>query len=220
MKEDAARGRLDQLIDTGLKLHRTADSSTWGGREYIPDKRALHGWAASSRNLIASAVGRESEYYLAFADAIGTCSWADEMYPCIGILESLRQDWDAGLLVSRELLIAADAFEGFLEQADYLLSEHYKDAAAVLVGGVLESTLRKICDVHGVPYGPKDTIEPLNVALAKQTPPLYNKLVQKQITAWADLRNNAAHAHYDRYEEGNVADMLKWVREFAARHLA
>ena len=137
-----------------------------------------------------------------------------------GILDSLRDDWDAGLLLTRELLITADAFEGFLEQADYLLSEHYKDAAAVLVGGVLEATIRKICDVHGVPYGPKDTIEPLNVALARQTPPLYNKLVQKQITAWADLRNNAAHAHYDRYEEGNVADMLKWVREFAARHLA
>jgi hypothetical protein len=220
MKEDAARERLDQLIDMGHKLHATADSSAWGQRKYIPNKRALHGWAASSRSLIASTAGRDSEYYSAFADAIGECWWADEVNPCIGILESLREDWDAGLLVNRDMLVTADAFEGFLEQADYLLEQGYKDPAAMLAGAVLESTLRKMCEVRGIPYGPKDTIEPLNVALSRQTPPVYNKLMQKQITAWADLRNSAAHGRYTEYAKEQVADMLKWVREFAGRHLA
>jgi hypothetical protein len=165
-------------------------------------------------------VGRDSEYYQGFSNAIGGCYWADEVERCVGILESLRTDWDAGLLVSRDMLVTADAFESFLEQADHLLEQGYKDPAAMIAGAVLESTLRKICDTRGIPYGPKDTMEPLNVALAKQTPPLYNKLVQKQITAWADLRNSAAHSRYAEYTKEQVADMLKWVREFAARHLA
>jgi hypothetical protein len=220
MKEDVARKRLDEIIDMGKSLHGTATRSEHGGRMYIPDEGAVYGWVASSRNLVAGVVGQNSEYYSLLAQALEVYPYASDVAHGIGILESLRNDWDAGLLVSRELLITADAFEGLLEQAEYLLSEGYENAAAVLVGGVLEAALRKICDVHGVPYDPRATMEPLNVALAGHAPPVYNKLVQKQITAWADLRNNAAHGRYSEYTKKQVADMLGWVREFAARHLA
>jgi hypothetical protein len=219
MKQDVARKRLDEIIDTGKSLHDTARQSDFGS-PYIPDDRALYGWIASSRSLVASVVGQSSEYYSLLAQALEGYPRASNVASGIGILESLRNDWDAGLLVSRDMLITADAFEGFLEQAEYLLSEGYENAAAVLVGGVLEATLRKICDAHGVPYDPRATMEPLNVALARHAPPVYNKLVQKQITAWADLRNNAAHGRYSEYTKKQVADMLGWVREFAARHLA
>ncbi|MCJ7510384.1 MAG: hypothetical protein MUP14_05820 [Dehalococcoidia bacterium] len=221
MKEDAARERLGQLIEVGDRLHATARSSEWAADKYIPDKRALQGWAASSRNLIANTVGRESEYYSAFADAIGTCSWAAELERCVGILESLREDWDAGLLVSRDLLITADAFENFLEQADYLLEQGFRDPAAMLAGAVLESTLRKMCEVRSIPTDRQDKIGTLNDKLAKHhKPPAYSGMYHKQIIAWADLRNNAAHGRYSEYTKKQVADMLGWVREFAARHLA
>ena len=219
MKEDVARKRLDGMIDMGNRLHGTATSSGVS-RAYIPDEGAVYGWVASSRNLIAGVLGQESQYFSALAEALEGYPYASDVARAIGILQAFRDDWDAGLLVSRELLITANAFEGFLEQAEYLLSQNYKDAAAVLVGGVLEATLRKTCDVHGVPYDPRATMEPLNVALATHAPPVYNKLVQKQITAWADLRNNAAHSRYSEYTKKQVADMLGWVRDFSARHLA
>ena len=119
------------------------------------------------------------------------------------------------------MLVTADAFESFLEQAEYLLSEGYKDAAAVLVGGVLEChASARCCDVRGVPTdGPKDTIEPLNAALAKHTPAPVQQLVQKQITAWADLRNSAAHGRFTEYARSR-SQTCQGVREFAGRHVA
>jgi hypothetical protein len=209
------------MIETGEELHATARSSEWAASKYIPDKRALQGWAASSRNLIANTTGHGSEYYSAFADAIGTCSWAHEVERCIGVLDSLREDWDAGLLASRELLLTADAFESFLEQADYLLEQGFKDPAAMLAGAVLESTLRKMCEVRGIPTDKSDKIGTLNDKLAKHhKPPAYGSAYHKQITAWADLRNNADHGHFGEYDREQVRAMIAGVREFAARHLA
>lgn len=33
----------------------------------------------------------------------------------------------------------------------------------------------------------------------------YNRLDQKDVTAWLDLRNKAAHGHYDQYTAEQVA---------------
>ena len=217
--DERAKQRIQELIELGERVE--ASRPVTRGGKAGPDPTLYYQWTTSSPTFLAAALGEDSEHYKRFAGIRHSVEQSGAKVPqYLGVLHAAKDDIDSGWVGRRDLLLTADAFGSFLEQADYLLSEHYKDAAAVLVGGVLEATLRKICDVHGVPYGPKDTIEPLNVALARQTPPLYNKLVQKQITAWADLRNNAAHAHYDRYDEGNVADMLKWVREFAGRHLA
>jgi len=104
---------------------------------------------------------------------------------------------------------------------EHLLKEGYKDAAAVIVGSVLEDTLRKLCDSNGITTtnskGNPLTIDPLNSELAKAV--VYNKLVQKQITSWADLRNNAAHGHFDKYDDKQVKMMLLFVQSFCTDYL-
>jgi hypothetical protein len=128
---------------------------------------------------------------------------------------------EAGFLGERDLLLTADAFESFLEQADYLLEQGFKDPAAMLAGAVLESTLRKMCEVRGIPTDKQDKIGTLNNKLAKEhKPPAYSSAYHKQIIAWADLRNNADHGHFGEYDREQVAVMITGVREFAARHLA
>ena len=103
----------------------------------------------------------------------------------------------------------------------HLLSEGYKDAAAVLIGAVLEDTVRKRTEREGLlmldAKGRPLTIDPMNTALAKKG--IYNVLVQKQVTAWADLRNKAAHAHWDQYDKDQVVQMLAGVRKFCADYL-
>jgi len=42
-------------------------------------------------------------------------------------------------------------------------------------------------------------------------------LDQKNVTAWLDLRNKAAHGLYDQYNREQVETMLKGVIEFSAR---
>jgi hypothetical protein len=92
----------------------------------------------------------------------------------------------------------------------------------VLTGSVLEEHLRKLCDRHQVPVDAPDgvprKVETLNAALVKAG--AYGKLDQKSVTAWMGLRNDAAHGHYERYTQEQVALMLEGVRNFLTRHPA
>ncbi len=66
------------------------------------------------------------------------------------ILHALRDDYCAGYLQSVTELIHADLFSDFLEMADHLIEQKYKDPAAVITGSVLEEHLRKLCDKNGM----------------------------------------------------------------------
>ena len=85
-------------------------------------------------------------------------------------------------------------------------------------GGVLEDHLRSLCQGRGIPLQmsgkPKKT-DSMNNDLASAD--VYSKLDQKNVTAWLDLRNKAAHAQYGEYNHDQVQNLLIGVREFAAR---
>ena len=139
----------------------------------------------------------------------------------IGILKALRADYAAGYLQTVEALIHADIFADFLEMADYLLSQSYKDPAAVIVGSVLEEHLRKLCGKHSVAISGGNLskkAETMNSELC--TAGAYTKLDQKNVTAWLDLRNKAAHGHYDQYTQQQVELLSQSVRDFLARNPA
>lgn len=63
----------------------------------------------------------------------------------------------------------------------------------------------------------KTKIDRLNAELAKAG--VYDKLIQKRITAHADIRNNADHGHFRKFSAEDVADMISWTRRFAADYL-
>ena len=140
----------------------------------------------------------------------------------IGILKALKSDYEAGHLEAIHELIHADVFADFLEMADYLLEEGYKDPAAVFAGGVIEEHLRKLCQKNIIEimknishYRKADS---LNAELAGAN--VYSKLDQKSVTAWLDLRNKAAHGKYDEYTKDQVALMVQSILDFISRNPA
>jgi hypothetical protein len=127
-----------------------------------------------------------------------------------------------GNLLSVVELVHADIFADFLEMADYLLQQGYKDPAAVVMGSVLEENLRKQCDKHGIltaqASGTPKKADLLNSELAAAG--AYSKLDQKSITSWLDLRNKAAHGKYSEYTNEQVVLTLHGVRDFVGRYPA
>jgi hypothetical protein len=87
---------------------------------------------------------------------------------------------------------------------------------------VLEGHLRKLTAKHGIAVekadGASKKADTLNADLGREE--IYTKLVQKQVTAWLDLRNRAAHGKYDEYDDGQVAALIRDVRDFMIRHPA
>ncbi len=145
-----------------------------------------------------------------------------KMRRIMGVVQSLYADIENGHLQSVSELIHGEVFSDFLEMADYLLTEGYKDAAVVMAGGTLEAHLRKLCIKNSIPIDiqtsngtqPKKA-DGMNADLAGAS--VISKLDQKNVTSWLDLRNKAAHAQYSEYTKGQVVLMTASVRDFITR---
>jgi hypothetical protein len=139
-----------------------------------------------------------------------------------GILKALRDDYATGSMQSLEELIHGDLFSDFLDMAEHLLEQGYKDAAAVMAGSVLEEHLRKLCTKNGIDTTFKtpqqDTkpkkLDTMNADLTKNK--VYNQSDQKLVTAWAAVRNSAAHGKYNEYTPEKVDLMIRGVRNFVS----
>jgi hypothetical protein len=143
----------------------------------------------------------------------------------VGIVRALKIDLEDGYLYSFSELVRGEMFENLIEMSEHLVEEGYKDAAAVIAGASLESHLRQLSNKCGVSvdYTAKDgstkkkKAESLNQELGKNA---YSLFDQKQITAWLDLRNNAAHGNYAEYDKDQVVKMIDWVADFISKNPA
>ena len=217
---------IEELVATGEKL--AADASV-SERSLGPERiQELLSITARGGQLIDRLYGSDSHYFhlLKATTQVERFNYIHvynhaHVSDLVGIFKAVEHDIKSGMLTNFRSLIQAEIFSDFLDMAEHLHREGYKDAAAVLLGAVLEDSLRKVADANGVsPLNSKGkplTLDPLNAALAKQG--VYNALVQKQITSWANLRNDAAHGHFERYDPAQVQQMLLFVQKFCADYL-
>ena len=206
-------------LDSVLAEYRTAERGPDG--EVLNDSADLQALLTRTVAAIARAAPGGSAYE---RDADNACeiAWAPRrLTALVGVIRALREDYVGGFMQQVEELIHAGLFDDFLHMASELLAKGYKDPAAVLAGSVLEEHLRKLANRAGVSAADGEKpikADRLNADLLKAT--VYNQLEQKNVTAWLDLRNKAAHGHYDEYDVGHVDVMLQGVRGFVARHPA
>jgi hypothetical protein len=179
---------------------------------------------ASCLALIERTAGPGSPYHrsaLAMSSG-GKSATSRVVNDLLGIVVALRRDVEAGYTQTLAELVHADVFSDFLDMATELQRGGYKDAAAVIAGSTLEEHLRKLAAKHGVlttkPDGKPVKADRLNADLAKAG--AYNALVQKQVTAWLDLRNKAAHGQYVEYDDTQVSALVAGVLDFTAKHSA
>jgi hypothetical protein len=134
--------------------------------------------------------------------------------PDPAVFRAAREDFEGGYLSSLRSIVQAEVFDSELDQAGELAEKGFILPAAVVAGVVLETTLRELCDRRSLPQGKLDR---MNADLAKVG--VYNKLVQKRITALADIRNSAAHGHPDQFTAQDVKDMIRDVERLVREHL-
>ncbi len=151
----------------------------------------------------------------------------EHLTPIMGVVKALKEDLDAGYIQYLIELAHNDIFANFIEMAEHLLEAGYKDAAAVISGSTLESHLRELCKKNGIPIedssGTGGALRPikadrLNSELAKAS--VLTKLDQKNVTAWLDLRNKAAHGNYKEYTKDQVSLLISGIRDFISRNPA
>lgn len=192
----------------------------WNGTDYsanrFPDGIDYRRFRAESMNLIKRVCGKDSVHYQELQRLAENPETSENSFyfkDCFGILQAAQRDFEGGYLFDLRSLVAAELLGDFIDQAETLVEEGYHVAAASLAGAVLEDTLRKLCSRKEIPEPEQTKIDKLNADLAREQ--VYDKLVQKRITALADIRNNADHGHFEKVSREDVEDMVKWVRRFA-----
>ena len=212
--------RLEQLENLGQAALDTTIRRR-SGLDYI-DSSKVNGFKAAALSFIEKVYGKSHSYYESFDTSVkvinpsGTKSGLE-------ILSSIGQEIEGDWLVTVKGLVASELFADFLEMADHLLQQGYKDPAAVIIGSVLEEHLRQLCSANSIPIKIKNNkgilipkkADRLNSDLAKEN--VYSKLDQKAVTMWLDLRNKAAHGEYDEYTSEQVTNMYSGITEFMAR---
>jgi hypothetical protein len=152
----------------------------------------------------------------------------DNAYPhtrlaeLMGIATALRDDIAVGWLESIMELVRADTYGDYLEMAEGLYGQGYKDPAAVIAGTSLEVHLRMLANKHGISLqaanGSPKKADTMNADL--KVSGVYSGLELKQVTAWLHLRNLAAHGRYGDYDGTDVKQLIDGVGSFANKYPA
>ena len=212
--------RIDQLIQNADEVIQTEKSYDFIVGSYV-DEELFHAFRSVSLSFLSMTFGKDHTHYDEFnsqvTDSSPHCSRVGR-----GILSAAREELAGGWLSTTKGLVSAEIFSDLLEMAQHLLDEGYKNPAAVMAGSVLEEHLRQLCQKHSIPTEttkqgrsqPKKA-DALNADLTKKQ--VYNRLDQKNVTAWLDLRNKAAHGKYQEYTKEQVSLMLQSLSDFMVR---
>ena len=145
-----------------------------------------------------------------------------------GVFSGAYDDFKAGMFDNLKLEIESSVSCDFLGQANALLNDkelvdYSYLPAAVLIGAVLEKTLRSLCEnanpkietvnENGRAKKMSAMIEDLKKA------GIINEIRKRQLETWNAIRNSAAHGKIEEFTKEQVAAMLQGVQDFMAQHM-
>jgi hypothetical protein len=212
--------RFIELESLMVKLQPDRDANG----ELRLDAANWHEWSTNVLNLLQMAFGENSIHFKNFRDTYGNPrDHVFSLEAAKGIFRASKADYGGGYVIRLQEILASEIFADFLEMAEHLQKEGYKDAAAVIASGTLETHLRRLCTKNNIdievitPKGIQARkADQMNADLVKAL--VYSKLDQKNVTAWLDLRNKAAHGNYQQYSTEQVVLLIAGIREFIARN--
>ena len=214
--------RIQELIDRHAEVTKTRKQG--GGQNmYNPpydlvDNEMVNQWGVSCLHILKRVFGETSDHYTKFADLFPKLANYSRFKEALGILKAAKEDYESGYLFDTRVLIQAEVFDDFLEQAEQLFANGYHGPAAMVAGAVLEDGLRELCVQNNIPLPAKPKLDAMNADLTKAG--VYNLLIQKQITALADIRNKAAHGQWTEFTPKDIEQMLDQIRVFMTRHFS
>ena len=184
MRVDDLVKRADELIAIGQKA-MTVSRGSIQGDDYT-DQALASEYRSACLSFLVRTFGQDSTYPTEFRTTVKN-NFYSSLKNGQGVLKAARGELAGGWVATTRGLITAEVFADFLEMAEHLLEQGYKDAAAVMIGGTLEEHLRQLASSNGIPVEElKDQrvvprkADSINADLAKVA---YGKLDQKTVTA-------------------------------------
>ena len=233
-------GRFDELIQEGERIYKVIKYisngyfSVPGGvtrpltQQEIEDRQKLEGWHLNYLSLLYQIIPPRNVHRKLLEETVSLSYPPEHLNTRISHLKGLKDDFQKGFLGDLGLEIEAAIAADYMGQAEQLLAEGQSGQydhvpAAVLAGAVLEKSLRTLCDKQSpsIPIvhsnGKPLTLNSLIDVLKKNN--VFNELTAKQLRAWADIRNSAAHGNFDEFNRSQVDLMIQGINNFLGLHM-
>jgi len=192
---------------------------------YIVDWEAFAKWKINYESLLERVIPPNNPQRKLIEEPRRSSTDKLDLEYSIYILEALKEEFEKGFLGDLLLQIEAEIAADYMGQAEQLLAEGQSGKydhvpAAVLSGAVLEKALRTLCEKQVPPIatvnskGEPLTLNPLIDALKKAS--VFNELKAKQLRAWTNIRNKAAHGEFDQFSRHDVEVMIRGIEDFLA----
>ena len=203
---------LDELISRGVPL---AESYKAEGMQITPmssiPEWTIRAFVTSASAAIDRLTGRDSQFYrqIVINPTQPLAATCEVVMSIVGSLHALRDAVDKDHLLTLQQLAQAAVLDDFLVQSATLLEAGYHVAAMVLVGGVIEEHLSKLCATRPLKPSGKPGLSSYNDALKGI---VYDRPVWRRLQAIADLRNLAAHGKGAQVKAEDVSDALAFAQ--------
>jgi hypothetical protein len=210
--------------DVGWDGNRTVTSP--GYKEIDPEKFVE--WRTKTATLLNLVISSRHIHHKSVQEIASLqCSYG-LMQAAVSLLRGIKDDLEKGFLDDMAGAIEAEIACDYMGQAEQLLADSHRGKfdyvpAAVLAGAVLENALRKLCSQQQSPIAQQDakgnhkTLGPLIQELKKAG--VFNEAKAKQLQAWADIRNLAAHGEFNQFKRTDVEPMIAGINSFLADYL-
>jgi hypothetical protein len=228
-KYERYANRLRELIIDWNEIIKTRDVSYYDGiQEFKLTQSTIAqcaNWLTKAENILIVIFGDSGTHVSNFRNAatlLRRYGVSDHyVYRVLGEIEAALDDLENGFLINQEFLVAADVFDSVLAQAKHLLDAKYKDPAAVLGRVVMEDSLKRLARANGFSTldnnGKNKKASVINDEL--KTANLYNQPQWRQLQAWFDIGNDAAHGNFSNFSDDDVKRMLEGIEAFLASYL-
>lgn len=173
---------------------------------------AFKEWATSVLSLLQRTFGESSPHYKNFLEHYSSFNgWLSDYQDSLGIYKAALEDFNGGYMFNVRTLAKAEVLTDAIDQAKSLIESGYKDPACILARVALESALKDLAGKYSLPEG---KLEKMNTELCKAG--AFNMAKQKQITAWAEIGNKAAHGDWAAYSSADASAMVFGVESLIA----
>lgn len=178
-----------------------------------------------TRELIVSLFGQNSQY---LCEIDNTPRHDRRHIAALGILNALEINVKSGYTNTLIEEAHADIYSEAIGIVDDLLNNKpktLKDPAAMVLGATLEIHLRKLCEKNSIKTTKlvngkekNKLMSELNDTLYKGK--VYNKLQNKDLIPFIDIRNSAMHGKFTEYETSDVKRFREYLNGFMLKYSA
>jgi hypothetical protein len=218
--------RFDSLNAEGRNILDNSSVVEGGIKE--PDTEKLIEWRTKAATLLSLVIPKGHVHREAAEGLTKLQPSYKHLQEAVSLLRGIKDDLDKGFLDDLTTRIEAEIAADYMGQAEHLLAEGQRGKfdhvpAAVLAGAVLEKALHTLCGQQQPPVPLKGTkgefksLAPLISDLKKTG--AFNEAKAKQLSAWAALRNLAAHGEFHQFKRGDVESMIAGINGFLADSL-